>query len=297
MDLRRLQRFVKIVDVGSLSRAADIINIAQPALSQQLASLEAELNQQLLVRSKRGVVPTEAGAILYRHAQAILRQIDQARSDMGMAGQTLSGSVSVGLGGIGISSIALPLLLAVRNRHPGILLYLNDSFGTTVSELVMIGKIDMAVVYGEGRMRGLQFEPLIREPLCLVAPKSAFGARTSLKFHEISDLPLLLPRTFNHVRRLLDRSFDRIGVTPQIVAEIESSLTIAQAVAAGVGAAILPRSAARIVSEHQSLTYLQIESPTLEVSMFMCTSDTLPLTVPGSIVKGMVHDLIQESLR
>lgn len=270
------------------------MNIAQPALSQQMASLEAEFNQQLLVRSKRGVVPTEAGAILYRHAQAMLRQFDQAKSDVGMAGQTLSGSVSVGLGGIGISTIAMPLLLTVRERHPGILLYLNDSFGTTLSELVMLGKMDMAVVYGDGRIRGLQFDPVLSEPLCLVGPKNQYAGRTSIRFEEILPLSLLLPRTFNHVRRLLDRNFDRIGVSPNIVAEIESSVTIAQAVAAGVGMVILPLSAARVVSGHEALCYLRIEDPSIEVSMFMCTSDTLPLTVPGSVVKRMVLDLIKE---
>ncbi len=293
VDLRRLQRFVKIVDVGSLSRAADIMNIAQPALSQQLASLEAEFNQQLLVRSKRGVVPTEAGAILYRHAQAVLRQIDQAKSDVGMAGQELSGSVSVGLGGIGISTIAVPLLLALRARHPGILLYINDSFGTTLSELVMTGKIDMAVVYGDIRVRGLQLDPLIREPLFLVARKGEYGSHSTIKFRDLADLDLLLPRKFNYIRRLLDRNFDREGVTPRIVAELETGVTISQAVIAGVGVAILPMSAAKVVNEYESVCLLRIEDPVMEVPMAMCTSDTLPLTVPGSIVKNMVLELIQ----
>ena len=74
MNLRRLKYFVKIVDVGSLTQAADLLHIAQPALSQQLAALEGEVRQQLLVRNKRGVTPTEAGKVLYRHAQLILRQ-------------------------------------------------------------------------------------------------------------------------------------------------------------------------------------------------------------------------------
>ncbi|EMG2366283.1 LysR family transcriptional regulator, partial [Klebsiella pneumoniae] len=80
MNLRRLKYFIKIVDVGSLTQAADILHIAQPALSQQLATLEGEVDQQLLIRTKRGVTPTNAGKILYTHAQAILRQCEQAQS-------------------------------------------------------------------------------------------------------------------------------------------------------------------------------------------------------------------------
>src|SRR6266702_1034469 len=76
VNLRRLKYFVKIVDIGSLTQAAEVLYIAQPALSQQLATLEGEVRQQLLVRTKRGVTPTEAGKVLYRHAQLILRQCD-----------------------------------------------------------------------------------------------------------------------------------------------------------------------------------------------------------------------------
>jgi DNA-binding transcriptional LysR family regulator len=86
MNLRRLKYYVKIVDIGSLTQAAEVLHIAQPALSQQLAALEGELDQQLLIRTKRGVTPTEAGKILYSHAQTILRQCEQAQSAVDNAG-------------------------------------------------------------------------------------------------------------------------------------------------------------------------------------------------------------------
>ncbi|MVZ10491.1 LysR family transcriptional regulator, partial [Serratia marcescens] len=97
MNFRRLKYFVKIVDIGSLTQAAEVLHIAQPALSQQLATLEGELKQQLLIRTKRGVQPTEAGNILYAHAQTILRQCEQAQSAVNSAGQAMSGQVSLGL--------------------------------------------------------------------------------------------------------------------------------------------------------------------------------------------------------
>src|SRR4051812_27201158 len=138
MNLRRLQYFVKIVDIGSLTQAADILHVAQPALSQQLATLEGEVRQQLLLRTKRGVTPTQAGEVLYRHAQVILRQCEQALTEMRAAGRELSGSVSVGLApGTAAAGLAVPLLRAVRARHPGVVLYLNETYGTTLSELIM----------------------------------------------------------------------------------------------------------------------------------------------------------------
>lgn len=87
MNLRRLKYFVKIVDIGSLTQAAEVLHIAQPALSQQVATLENELDQQLLIRTKRGVTPTEAGKILYAHARTILRQCEQAQTAVINAGR------------------------------------------------------------------------------------------------------------------------------------------------------------------------------------------------------------------
>ncbi|MBU3738575.1 MAG: LysR family transcriptional regulator, partial [Rhodoferax sp.] len=145
MNLRRLKYFVKVVDVGSLTQAADLLHIAQPAISQQLATLEGEVRQQLLLRTKRGVIPTEAGKVLYRHAQLILRQCDQAMVDMRATSLGLSGSVSIGLApGTMAASLALPLLRTLRDRHPGIVPYLNENYGTTLSELVMNGRMDLA---------------------------------------------------------------------------------------------------------------------------------------------------------
>ena len=172
MNFRRLQYFVKIVDVGSLTQAADILHVAQPALSQQLATLEAEVRQKLLVRTKRGVTPTEAGTVLYRHAHLILRQCEQARADMKSAGQGLSGAVSVGLApGTAAADLAVPLLRTVRERHPGVVLYLNETYGTTLSELIMTGRMDLAVLYGgTTAVHGLAFGLLLFEPLYLVGP-------------------------------------------------------------------------------------------------------------------------------
>jgi len=158
MNLRRLKYFVKIVDIGSLTQAADVLHIAQPALSQQLATLEGELKQQLLIRTKRGVTPTEAGNILYMHAQTILRQCEQAQSAVNCAGEALTGQVSVGLAlGSAASTLAANLLQAVREQHPRILLYLNENFTSTLCELVTEGRMDMAVISEARPVKGLAF--------------------------------------------------------------------------------------------------------------------------------------------
>lgn len=148
MNLRRLKYFVKIVDIGSLTQAAEVLHIAQPALSQQVATLEGEMDQQLLIRTKRGVTPTEAGKILYTHARTILRQCEQAQLAVNNVGQTLRGQVSIGLApGTAASAITMPLLQTVRNELPEVMVYLQESSGTALNDKLLAGQLDMAVLY------------------------------------------------------------------------------------------------------------------------------------------------------
>ncbi len=265
VNLRRLKYFVKIVDIGSLTQAAEVLFIAQPALSQQLATLEGEVRQQLLVRTKRGVTPTEAGKVLYRHAQIILRQCEQARVDMEAAGQGLSGQVSVGLApGTAASALSLPLLRTVRARHPGILLYLNENYGTTLSELIMNGRMDLAVLYGDKAIHGLSFTPLLEEPLFLVGPAATPAPAQPVKLTDLRDIELFLPRPYNVVRKLVDAAFVRAGMVPRVVAEIESAFTLTAAIADGLGATILPASMAREVVASCGAWQCQIVEPVIE---------------------------------
>lgn len=157
MDTRRLYSFVRVVDAGSITRAADLMHIAQPALSQQMTALEAQFGQRLLSRSKQGVEPTEAGRELYRHARTILRQLEQAHADVEVVGRELAGGVTVGLAPYStVNALALPLLSVVRARHPRVLLRI-DEIGGVLSEALMTGRMDMALLYGRGPIRGVDF--------------------------------------------------------------------------------------------------------------------------------------------
>ncbi len=261
MNFTRLRYFAKVVDVGSVTQAADLLNMAQPALSQQIATLEAEVRQQLLIRTKRGVSPTEAGKTLYRHAQLILRQCEQARTDMAAPGGGVSGPVSVGLApGTAAATLGLPLIRAVRTRHPGIILYLNENYGTTLSELIMNGRMDLAVLYGNRAVHGLTFMPLLEEELFLVGPSASADP---IAVAEMEGIELFLPRPYNIVRKLVDESFMRAGVSFRVVAEVESAMTLKAVIADGLGMTILPASMAREVADCRPTWCRRIVNPVI----------------------------------
>ncbi|WP_445518920.1 nitrogen assimilation transcriptional regulator NAC [Streptomyces sp. NEAU-174] len=297
MDTRRLYSFVKIVDAGSITRAADILHIAQPALSQQLSMLEAQFKQQLLIRSKRGVAPTEAGRALYRHAQLILRQVDLAHAAVDVSGRTPAGSVSVGLAPYSMgAALALPLLRSVRERYPEILLHINENFGGVISEAIMTGRMDMAFIYGAGPLRGVQFEPLRTEDLYLIAAPGADipGGEGEVALKELVDVGLLLPSRIHTIRQVVEAAFQQASLQPRVIGELESVLTLVSAVGADLGATVLPWSAARAILDVRNLEVRRIVEPVIQVKLSLCTSDHQPLSEPAHAVHDLFHELITD---
>lgn len=121
------------------------------------------MDQQLLIRTKRGVTPTEAGKILYTHARTILRQCEQAQLAVNNVGQTLRGQVSIGLApGTAASAITMPLLQTVRNELPEVMVYLQESSGTALNDKLLAGQLDMAVLYERSPVAGIVSQPLLK---------------------------------------------------------------------------------------------------------------------------------------
>jgi LysR family nitrogen assimilation transcriptional regulator len=295
VNLRRLKYFVKIVDVGSLTQASEVLHIAQPALSQQIATLEGEVNEQLLVRTAKGVRPTEAGRTLYRHAQIILKQVELARTEVRNASHSVTGKVSVGLApGTAASGLALPLLRAIRGRYPQVLLHLNENFGTTLAELIADGRMDMAVLYGIRTAPGLAFLPLLYEELVLVGPAASGPPADEAKLAHAAAMPLLMLRPHNVVRKLIDQAFLRAQVVPEVAAELESTASLVDAVSSGLGAAILPASVAQLVAKASSARLWRISDPIDRIPLALCTSDSVAMSPAASAVKAVLLELAEE---
>ncbi|HEJ7257976.1 TPA: nitrogen assimilation transcriptional regulator NAC [Serratia marcescens] len=289
MNFRRLKYFVKIVDIGSLTQAAEVLHIAQPALSQQLATLEGELKQQLLIRTKRGVQPTEAGNILYAHAQTILRQCEQAQSAVNSAGQAMSGQVSLGLAsGSTAAQLALPLLQSLRDQQPGILLSLHENGGAALAGQVANQTLDMAMVYGAKMPAGLHAIALMREDLYLVATRAVPHPGNSVELLDVARLNLFLPREGDAVRNQLEEAMALRKLAVNVVGEIESSGALSAAIAGGLGATVLPESVARAMIGPAKAWMARINAPTMSVPLSLCMSSQQALSAPALLVKDLL---------
>lgn len=293
MDTRRLHTFVRIVEIGSLTRAADILHVAQPALSQQINGLEAEVGQRLLIRSKQGVSPTEAGVTLYRHAQVILKQVGDALAEVELSGREVAGQVSLGLAPFSTADlIAIPLLTAVRERYPRIVLRIADSSGVVLSEAMMTGRLDLAVLFNPGPIRGLVFEGLASEDLCLVCRQGASWANSAaIPVTALAELPLMMPGPTHTVRQAAQAAFAEAGVTPNVVAELESINLVGGAVVAGLGATLLPATVAARLTEHFPVRMVPV-APAIEVHLCLGAAANLPLSRAAECVRELLRRIV-----
>jgi LysR family tcuABC transcriptional regulator len=246
MEMRQLRYFVQIVESGSLAKASRQLFIAQPALSQQMARLEDEVGRPLLLRSSRGVTPTENGEALYHHAKFMLRQLDQAVSVARQETAAVSGRVVLGLAPTTVCRLGLPLLQHLRRQYPGVLLNVVEGLSGHLEHMTRVGQLDLALLFRQNAAAELSVEPLLDEELFVILPVESLLVphdRCSLTLRELAALPLVLPTPEHGLRRRIALEFERVGLAVDAVAEIDSLPLLMHCVRAGIGVTIKPMAA------------------------------------------------------
>lgn len=299
MDTRKLAYFVKIVDSGSITKAAAALHVAQPALSQQVSALENDLKQRLLIRSKQGVEPTAAGHTLYRHAQSILRLVEQARKDVAASGAAPSGRVSIAIAPYSMaSSLAPEIISEVSRRYPDIVVHLTEIFGGVLSEAIKNGRLDMALIYEPGPIRGVRFTTMIVEDLHLVCNRSAeIGEGDStVTLAEASALGMFLPEKNHTLRQIVEKGLLDNDLELRLVSEVESVPSLIRLIRANLGATILPKSAADALFPDEDFKVVRIIEPALQSKIALCTPDHEPLSEAASAVLILMKEMLQNQL-
>jgi len=252
MDMRQLKYFVQIVESGSLSKASRQLFIAQPALSLQMSRLEDEVGKPLLVRSSRGVTPTENGEALYHHAKFMLRQLNQAVAVARHESASIAGRVTLGLAPTTVCALGLPLVKTLRAEYPGITLNVVEGLSGHLEHMARMNQLDLAVLFSPNAASEMDAEPLLEEDLFLILPASSTLVapdRDEVNLHELTELPLILPSSDHGLRRRITLELERVSLAVDPVAEIDSLPLLMHCVAEGVGATIKPMAAVHAISD------------------------------------------------
>jgi LysR family nitrogen assimilation transcriptional regulator len=241
MDLKQLRAFLTVADTGNVTRAAELLNRVQPAVSRQLRLLEEDFGVELFERERHGMVLTGAGKALLVYARRAMLELDRARAEIGGSGDGVAGLVTVGLLPSTCDLISSPLVRAVAEAYPSIRLRIAMGYAGDLHQWLETGDIDAAILYGVEHEPHIEATPLLEEPLWVVGPRSAKLTRgRPVPLVGLRGKPLILPSGPRGIRTLVDHACVMANVELTIVAETNAMSIQKSLVLGGHGLTILP---------------------------------------------------------
>lgn len=292
MDIRELRSFIHVARAGSFSRAASELYIAQPALSRQIAKLEAEIGVHLLVRYGRGVRLTAAGARLLERAEMITHMVNETGEQVRASADEEGGHLAVGLPPTIGMLIGAELIQDFRSQWPRVTLHLREGLSSSLQEWVLDKRVDLAVVYNQPLLDAFDVQPLFSEPMILVGPPGSDPTLREYHIRDLANLPLILPGLPHSNRRLVEQAAIQHGVRLRVELEVDSVALTKQLVKAGAGYSILTRVAIQEEIARGELVAHRIERPAIR-SMVAIT--TLKESRPSRLVSAWT-EMLQEKL-
>jgi LysR family nitrogen assimilation transcriptional regulator len=301
LDLKQLEYFRHVAELGSFTHAAAFLSVGQPTLSRQVAELESELGQELFDRNGRGVVLTQAGSHLLEHTRGILTQVERARQELENRRKGNVGHLTLGLPSSLGNIVTVPLIKAFAATLPSSRLALSEGLSAYVLEWLSIGRIDCALAYNASASEDFDVVPLLEDQLFLVAPFTRTGkSAAAISLSDLADYPLVIPGRPHANRMTVEQALSNIGRKIQIAHEVECISAIVDLVRQGHGFGVLSLNAIKSSPWAAQVQIKPILNPTLTFPLSLVTSTRRPKTVfmrkAIAVIKLVVCQEIVQSL-
>lgn len=297
MNLKQLEAFVVVADLGSLSRAAVALDVAQSLVSRNLAQLESEWGDRLFERTGRGVVLTDFGRHVKPEIALLLAQAERLQQVVKESAGTLAGTVHIGVLP-SMSRQLLPLLFAdLKEKAPAVKLHVTEGFSGSLDQQLGSGLLDMVIVNRYGAASGRGEDVLAVVDTFLVGKPDHFeGEGEALDFRELAGLPLVLPSTPNGLRSTLDNLSREQGVVLNIVMEVDTLTAMKDVAISGHALTILPVLAIKEEEHTGALKGIRIEKPAIKRTISLGFTRQRPLSKAARFVGQRLRELAVELL-
>ena len=300
MELKQLEYFRHVAELGSFTRAATFLSVVQPALSRQVRQLEIELGQTLFERNGRGVILTDAGSRLLEHTRGILTQVGRARQELEEQRNGDSGHFALGLPPSLGRSITVPLVKAFSQFLPHVRLATVEGLSAYMIEWLNLGRVDCALVYNAAASPAIDLAPLLDDQLFLISPpddKSARRVRKTITLAELSQYPLIIPSRPHAVRMTVENALAGVDQKIKVVHEIESIPAIVDLVRQRHGFAVLPLNAVKSSQWADAVQVKPILAPILKSPLSIATSAQRPKSSLLRKATDLVRDVVRQEIQ
>jgi LysR family nitrogen assimilation transcriptional regulator len=295
MDMHRLRYFLRIADEGSLTRASEVLGIAQPALSRQIRLLEDALGVKLFARTPRGMQLTEEGEQLRAAIAGPLGQVELAMQNVGSPLAQIGGGVVLGMPETTAQILAAPLLECLADAFPRVHVATVVDESRELVEHMLMGDVDIAVISGPADERLFSEELLVEDIVLVGGPQCELAAEQPRSFRELAHLPLTLPRAEPGLRSLVEKTALTQQVAIHVRFETDSLALQKNLIKRGLAYGILPMSAIRAELQSGHLRYAPLGEPALRQNLFITVRPQLVL--PRSFVLEFGSLIWQEATK
>ena len=216
MDVHRLRHFLAVIEHGSIGRAAEALNISQPALSKSIRRLEGSLDAKLVDRGPYGVSPTVFGVTLADRARLILHEVRGAEQDIAALRDLRTGHVIVGAGPSIVTDLLPTAITALQVKRRGVRVTIREALMDMQLDALARGEIDITVgAFPESLSIEVTREPLFVDSTVVIArPQHPLNNRRRRQLEELSEWPWVLPAAPERVRDTLAAAFEAAGLEP-----------------------------------------------------------------------------------
>lgn len=264
MDLKQLEAFVSVISEGSFSKAAKKLFLTQPTISAHIGALERELGRQLILRTPKEALPTEAGSELYTYAVQMLALRDRAVTRLSGTGHAMSGVVTVAASTIPHQYVLPGMMTAFRSRHPNITFNLLRYDSAGVVEAVSLGKAEVGMTGAVIGNPHCSYHPFLEDELVIVTPNTepylSMGTK-AFSLEELQKLPFIIREPGSGTRQETEAFLAARGLhinDLNIIAQIDDPDAIKHAIGQGLGISIMSRLSA---SDHERFGMVRTFSP------------------------------------
>lgn len=262
MDIVQLKTLIHVAELGSLSKAADRLHIAQPALSRQIRQLEQELGTYLFERHGRGMVITDIGREVLAHASRILEEMESIRTSAAGLRSSYRGSVTIGTPPTVAEIMTVPLARKIREEHPHLAVRFSSAFSGYLLDWLQRGDLDLAISYDPQPMHTLRIQPVMMESLMLVGPGDAgLKLDTPVRFASLENQQVVVPSTRHGLRTIVDNCAKQAEIRLRCSVEADSFGAMIDLVRNGFGWTILPLAPIYSQVEHGVLSAAPLTDP------------------------------------
>jgi LysR family nitrogen assimilation transcriptional regulator len=300
VELKQLEYFRHVAELGSFTRAATFLSVVQPALSRQVRQLEIELGQTLFERNGRGVVLTDAGSRLLEHTRGILTQVGRARQELEEQRNGDSGHFALGLPPSLGRSVTVPLVKAFAEQLPHVRLATVEGLSAYMLEWLNVGRVDCALVYNAAMTPAVEVQPLLDEQLFLVAPledKNARRHRKTITLAELAEYPLIIPSRPHAMRMTVENAMAGVDQKIRVAHEIESIPAIVDLVRQRHGFAVLPLNAVKSTRWADEVLVKPIVTPLLKTPLSLATSAQRPKSSLLRKASELIREVVRKEIR